>query len=622
MGTQNGRWLIQFQNHPNDRNPSTLVLGEYRRLQLNGQHSFGNSQFFLPDHMTANELAEHVRFRCGITGQQSDGPYNPIPEQRQRTLFEKACSDPHEKAFPEPFVDIPHSELIDRYRRKLPATIHNSRDYCQSNIVVGVEGMGKTTAHLPFLADEAFDEALGNNDGAERFAAFAFRSRDQVKAKAAEFRDRGYAVKEIYTFRDHYEQACGETGVSPIALDDIDEFTPADILHRIGQEQPAVNKRLEEIRACLWTYNVPFDSARTILVLTQKSAALWNSSLLTRAWHHPNFEPMGSKDDHVLLRDRFALGRIVFDDPELDDFLHVLPAPFVEFFREQQQRYLNWRNKARRERLAIYRRLREQDRLKGVSDFGEFDAFMREDFDRLGLYSVDYGKITFGHDAAERGIYGSRHGDEYYLGPRRWLFDAASQNTFLTTEKFVADIIEKAIRQANETAGPHRINLTDIPGIYPIKVPICLDRRAGADRNECEKVSALAREIVRENPSAFVISDGVSGVESVKTFQSMKGLNGLEDRDVYVILTSLAPEKYAQLNVIGQWLGQGNVIQEFYQDQINQAVGRNQGFRKSANRQTTTIAVASPRLWNSVLAKMQNEAPRVQLFLAEGRCCS
>jgi hypothetical protein len=117
-------------------------------------------------------------------------------------------------------------------------------------------------------------------------------------------------------------------------------------------------------------------------------------------------------------------------------------------------------------------------------------------------------------------------------------------------------------------------------------LPLCLDRRSGADRNECEKVTALAREIVMENPNAFVISDGVKGVECVTTFQSMKGLNGLEDRDVYVVLTSLAPEKYAQLNVIGQWLGQGNVIQEFYQDQINQAVGRNQGFLKSTNKQT------------------------------------
>jgi len=222
--------------------------------------------------------------------------------------------------------------------------------------------------------------------------------------------------------------------LSSLALDDIDEPTPADILHRIGHEQPAVNKRLDGIRGCLWAHNVPFDSGRTILVLTQKSAALWNSSLLTRAWHHPRFEPMGSKEEHVLLRERFALGRIVIDDPEPDDFLHVLPASLF-----------------------------------------------------------DYGKVCCLHTGKS---------------------DTAGQR--------------------DSRAAP--LSLTDIPGIYPIKVPICLDLRADANRTDCEKVTALARENVRKNPNAFVISDGVSGVEGVKTFQSMKGLNRLEDRNVYVIL--------------------------------------------------------------------------------------
>jgi hypothetical protein len=99
----------------------------------------------------------------------------------------------------------------------------------------------------------------------------------------------------------------------------------------------------------------------------------------------------------------------------------------------------------------------------------------------------------------------------------------------------------------------------------------------------------------------------------------MKGLNGLEERNVYVIVTCIAPEKFAELNVIGQWLGNDNVIQDYYQDQINQAVGRNRGFRQSKTRHTKTTVIVSPRLWNSVLSKLQERAPRVQLYLTNER---
>jgi hypothetical protein len=55
----NGEWIINFRNHANDRNPSTFVKGSYRRLILNGAHTF-TRDFFLPDHLSANELCEEL----------------------------------------------------------------------------------------------------------------------------------------------------------------------------------------------------------------------------------------------------------------------------------------------------------------------------------------------------------------------------------------------------------------------------------------------------------------------------------------------------------------------------------------------------------------------------------
>jgi hypothetical protein len=108
----------------------------------------------------------------------------------------------------------------------------------------------------------------------------------------------------------------------------------------------------------------------------------------------------------------------------------------------------------------------------------------------------------------------------------------------------------------------------------------------------------------------------LKGVEPVLTFQRMKGQNGFADKDISIILTCLNPEKFAELNVIGQWLGIPDVIDRHYDDQLNQAVGRNRGFRLSDKRSTTNQVITSPRLWQQVLRNRQDRPRRVQLYIA------
>jgi hypothetical protein len=67
-------------------------------------------------------------------------------------------------------------------------------------------------------------------------------------------------------------------------------------------------------------------------------------------------------------------------------------------------------------------------------------------------------------------------------------------------------------------------------------------------------------------------------------------------------MTFLAPEQYAKLNVVGQWLHIPDVIALYYEDQINQAVGRNRRFRDNAA--TETIIIASYRLYKNIIEKV------------------
>lgn len=123
----------------------------------------------------------------------------------------------------------------------------------------------------------------------------------------------------------------------------------------------------------------------------------------------------------------------------------------------------------------------------------------------------------------------------------------------------------------------------------------------------------MCREVLASNKNAVVISNGAKGTDGVLNYQLAKGRNGLEDKDIYIVVTHIGPEEYAQLNVLGQWLGRSDVIEVYYSDQINQAVGRNRGFRDNGC-DTKTVVITSLRLWGSLLKRFQSGATRTLLY--------
>jgi hypothetical protein len=530
---QDGEWLFRFRNHENDRDPSTIALGDHRRLQLNGQHGFEQRQFYLPDQMTAQELGNHLAERLGWPPlAENPRPHRPAPLPSTR------IQPPGFQDFSRPCrVVLQAAAAADRdlakrvYREVLGREMAQRSDLGMVSIVTSVEGIGKTTGCLPILANEALEDALAHNDGVERFSGFAFRSRNQANEKAQEF-GRTHRVRVIKTFWEHYTDASLAGGQVPIARDEFDDANPSDILLRIHHSQPDVFARLEKVRADLWTDPTQFDGGCTLLCLTHRAAQLWPSGVLTRAWHHPDFDPKESDQHYTALRDRFRLNRIVFDDCEADDFVHILPEPTFEFLSRQQARRPDWRNIPRPKRLEVHGRLHDEIPRRRMPDFDSFDELMRLDLNALEPIQVDFDAIPFGYDNSKTGIYRQRHGEKYYLGPKPWLTENRAEFTFLTTESLVESVIQGAFQKIWERGHAGRrlitkLALDQVPPIYPVKIPVQFDRRAAADRPDGKRISALAAEIVADNNNGLVIADGVEGVEGVVTFQGMKGQNGL-----------------------------------------------------------------------------------------------
>jgi hypothetical protein len=233
---------------------------------------------------------------------------------------------------------------------------------------------------------------------------------------------------------------------------------------------------------------------------------------------------------------------------------------------------------------------------------------MRLKLDDLHPQEVNYEAIPFGFDQKGTGIYSTQNGKRFYLGVQSWLHDCKAKLTFLTTEALISNVLIEAYDKLGRRE-PITLDLSARCDLFPIKVPLFIDRRATE-----RKITALVDELLSANPNAVVIANSVKKESpEIKTFQRAKGLNGLNENDIFIVVTCLCPDQYAKLNVVGQWLDLPGIIGQYYEDQISQAVGRNTGFRKS-EKPTRTVLLCSNRLVKSVLKScFQDASARVRL---------
>jgi hypothetical protein len=514
IGRQKDEWIFKFRNHAEDRKPSTFVLGNYRKLHLNGKHTF-TKEFYLPDHMTAQETGNHLALRFG---------QKPLPEiisastelgSIQETAappvsgWEAYCARKREplqvelgrrlsRGFREP-ISGDCRELKEIYRRKLDETLTRARDCPLPTLIKSVEGIGKTSALQAIVAGEALQHAMDAQRNKEQgfrhesFGAFAFRSRDQAEKKAKEFCEAGVPTVVVLPFWEHLRIACRELGLAEITREEFDDLTLSSILEEID---PQVYAHLEMQRKNLWS-EARFDGGSTLLTMTHRNAELWPTNNNYRPWHHPEFDPAGDPEEHKKLARGIRLLEVVFDDPEADEFVNILPEARYEFLDKRQKQFSGWRNLKLTDRRKVYSGLHKEAKSLGISTFEDFDDLMRLELTSLKPYHVDYEQFKYGQDnphATASGIYRPKHGHGYYVGLKPWLSQMGdTAPTFLTTEEVVAQTIKKAYGQRLLS-----LELDNLTGLFPIKVPVFIERRAKSDRVQAEElnVSALAQEIL------------------------------------------------------------------------------------------------------------------------------
>jgi hypothetical protein len=567
VGVEGGEAIIHFANHVGDQKPSTFVKGYFRKLLILGKNDF-HQDFYLPGENTAAQLVS-LAMEMAESISPSDGAEHLTPEDR--------------------------SAIIARERQSIKriAELHVMRSK-RDHLITSVEGGGKTTSFLNEMSNALQDKTVG---ASQHFSCYAARSRQQATEKRREHDEtsRPWDIDTVLleSFWTLYAETCGQAEVKPLGPREFESGTVSDVLAVIAKRQPRVFDLLENYRRNFWN-DAKFCCATTMIFTTKATIRTWHKSFFTRAWLHPNFAPGISPEQERKLARDFGLGCVAFDELELDEFLHIWPEPYYELITRHHEAHPEWTRMSRREKLSVY------EKFSGNRpSYDQFEADMRVRLSSLERVLVNFDAAPFGWDKNDKGIYRQLNGTVYYLGVQSWLFAGTSERYFLTTERLMTEVVRASFRKKPTVEGGRRkarldFKQVDPPSeLFPIRVAVCIDKRASARR-----IDELAREITDANPDAYVICNGVKDNDDVLTFQKAKGANHLADNDIYIIVTSLNPDHYARLNVVGQWLGIPDVIELFYRDQINQAVGRNKGFRDTGNERKTVV-VTSARLAKS-----------------------
>jgi len=330
---------------------------------------------------------------------------------------------------------------------------------------------------------------------------------------------------------------------------------------------------------------------------------------LTRIWHHPDFDPTNPDQDVDDLRAEFVLEKVVFDELEPDEFVHILtPKIYHHLFSVRP----GWRGIPRKNKREIYKKQIEKGIIPGTMEFEEYSSLRYLDPASLQEVRVDFEYAPFGKENSPHSIYRQWHGKSFYLGCKAWPFSSINW-TFLTTERWVTEIVS-AVYKKQQAKPLIRLDLDTMPGVFPVHVPVSVNSSARA-----KDVQELTQEILSSNANAAVIADGLGKLKGdrAKSYLGMKGYNDFAHNDVYSVVTYLAPEVYARLNVLGQWIGQSDPVAQHYMAQISQAVGRNTAFRQKAD--TKTVIIASGGLLRLIRGDLERLNSRVILHPSPDR---
>lgn len=617
--------FAHFLNHPGDRNPSTFVRGDHRRLVPGGRKS-PVDDVFLPDDLTLDDTIDLL-----------------IPAAKMSTAA-PVRRDPSTRFRPSGAFQAKATSK-ENARKALPGLLSIYAPMVGPTLVLAPEGIGKTYALMNMISELCWDEdaeyfSRKSSTRSRGFNVIACKSYLQCDEKMQECRNVPNSTGRVLTlpsFSKLYDDA-------RMILDEDTKITREQagacgfpsLVHAIKNQQPDVFAKMSVLRDEVWKVpgmGIHFD-ADIVVLMVHAVLQNWQHSLYARAFLHPEFPDDLDQTEIERCRDEMRVRRVIYDEVESSDLVSIFPDWSVKLAKDVEKTCTAaakkpWDEASLSDRVeAFSKTLANQGRSADDQSYDVCDQIIRTKFVETDKFAVDTARFPFGKGDDRHNFYAKTDGKKYYCKARRWFTTLNVPIMILTTElmpMLIARGINKKKRDSEPDSGPMNfvirgVSLINTPHLPSEIVPLKFDERARMPRQndptkEC--VTTLAEELLSGDVD-FVISNGLSGLDKTlitKTSPpaSARGRNDLADKPIASFITYPTQHQYEEHCILGAALGIDNPTAVVYRDLLYQNLGRNLGFRapKGVTEVQHTVYIKSSLFKNLMQFKGENLNPSV-----------
>ncbi|UTS82232.1 hypothetical protein OL67_003336 [Phaeobacter piscinae] len=605
---------VRFYNSADDQNPRSFISEDYRCMLWFGRDiPAGETLKPLPDtSVTLGELlielqaeldAKAIASTVAKSGVRNRPSGSPINQLFERSLLSTAPK---------------------HYRSAMSVAARQASSLSACSMIVSAEGGGKTTAAIRDAGRFRLEDCLTNFFGTrldspecgfqvvagssyrqaeEHYQAYRAWWSEQTDHADIEFP----APVLLMSFAEGYKRYCITYGVTAISYSEALGKGYDSLVEAVYALQPKVFDQISREKNEAWKvpglkgrFDNAFHNPTTALIFTtHEMAQTFNRPTLSKAWLHPEFDPLDIQNAErwIELATQFRLYRMIHDEVSLSDLLHLDSAHDVSVAGEfkvlvKKVTGMDWSKVGQSQRLQI---LNDHGSvyMKGLG-FHALCRIIDIGYDTADLNTVDFHAHPFGINNKDDAMYVSTHGSQYYLRPKNWWVQQNCRVLITTTEALVAQVA-RWINKGGERIWVPQIRVHRLDGEEFLAADyIKLRREKGASK---KGIGGLVRDML-DNGADHIITDMANNASvNVSTHISSRGRNDLQDKNIRTILTFLAKDEYARLNVIAQRFGVSDIYHLHYRDRLNQAVGRNRGLRQNFETPCEHEVVVSPTLY-------------------------
>jgi hypothetical protein len=195
----------------------------------------------------------------------------------------------------------------------------------------------------------------------------------------------------------------------------------------------------------------------------------------------PRFDARGDPTRFDELRAELVFEKVVFDEPEWDEFANLLSQDLYAHLSSRTPS--SWQNLTVRERKDQFRSMQVNDPALQSINFDEYNELRFVDLAHFERVQVDWFAQPFGRENSQRSIYRGRHGSAYYFKAKNWPSSSDSTNwIFLTTERFTTEAIA-ALYHAKLGPSLLRLDLDNLPACTRLMCR-CEEQESQGQRSE------------------------------------------------------------------------------------------------------------------------------------------